>query len=68
MRIEHLDASPWMHTPRHCHGCHRQAQWRVDFGSLRPELKLCDRCGGYLSRVLADRIAEVKAGQRKVGP
>jgi len=66
MRIEHINAATLRAGP--CHSCHNRARWRLTFGSMRPELHLCDRCGGYLSRVLADRIAEVKAGQRKVDP
>lgn len=45
-----------------CHSCHSRPTIEVDFGSKRPVLRVCSRCGRYLSGVIVNRIAEAEAG------
>jgi len=47
----------------HCHDCHSRAVFEVDFGELRPRLRLCLRDGKYLVEFMGRRIAEHEAGK-----
>ena len=46
-----------------CHDCHSRAVFDVDFGELRPRLRLCLRDAKYLVEFMQRRVAEHEAGK-----